>query len=1011
MTEGRALARRRIPRSQLLLLGVVGVLTLTLDGAIFQAYTHMTRSSVEFEGAGYQQLGLANLQREILGLQSDTLLLLHDLAPGAADAVQLRRALVERQMQMVRPRRDENPGLNEQLDALQGSLARFDELMRLASSRPDGFRVSEQDIQRLLAKAEVQVKYLYDSEEALFFRKLGSFLSYQRKFQVILLVMGGAVLLLGVLLTLSLGRRVNREFRQAYRDLEDEVGERRRAEVELSRRNADLETLHRISVLGLKLETLDQAGRRIAEEIARVSGFPIVSLELYEPERDEMVIVGWTGFEPPGGGRGLAAAQTISSQVVRTGEKVVHRDLASRPDLRETVAAKLGVRSFLCVPIERGGRAVGALSIGTREAADVPDHLTEWVETLAGSIAAVIERQRSRAALQRQALHDPLTGLPNRTLLLDRLSRALREAAGDPDKGVGLLFLDLDRFKVINDSLGHDAGDELLKMVAVRLTAALRPEDTVARFGGDEFVMVLRGVKDEEEASAVATRVSAAVGDPYVLERGQVFVSASVGIAMATDANARPQDLIWAADLAMYEAKANGRARHQAFNEGLGERAVARLELETAMREAIERQEFQLHYQPQIDLETGSLVGVEALIRWPGPDGQMIPPGDFIPLAEETGLILPIGTWVIREACRQLAEWRRTLGDAAPDVSINLSPRQLAQRDLTEIVEAAMRAFDIPSGKLWIEITENAVMHDPEAAVLVLERLRALGVRSALDDFGTGHSSFSYLKRLPVDALKIDQSFVDGLPDQPEDSAIVDAVLALARSLGLAPIAEGVETEAQFAALRSMGCSFAQGFLLGRPVPPSELDMTAASAGASIEAAGGPVLASIPRSPEGGPLDVEADEMDGTSISVVIVEDHRLVAEALAEVLRGDEATVVKAVVSNVRDALAAVAEHTPDVVLMDYQLPDGDGVQATRSIKAEHPDTKVIMISSFTSEEVLAGALDAGCSGFVPKERPLRDIVDAIHLVARGEMLVDPEMLGRLLPYLESTSEGGSSA
>ena len=434
------------------------------------------------------------------------------------------------------------------------------------------------------------------------------------------------------------------------------------------------------------------------------------------------------------------------------------------------------------------------------------------------------QRKQAQLMLTHMAMHDSLTGLPNRTLAVDRLEQAL--ARSKRSEGlVGVLFLDLDRFKIVNDSLGHGAGDRLLVAAGHRLAKLVRPSDTVARIGGDEFMIICEDLRTQEQAEHLAGRIVASLSEAFDLGEDDVILGTSVGLSLARGSEASAEELIRDADAAMYRAKDSGRSRYVVFDESTRRRAVARLETEQALRHALERDEFVLHYQPLIDLDSTSVVGVEALVRWQHPERGLVPPMDFIPLAEETGLIIRIGEWVLGEACRQHRAWR----DAAPwgpslRLAVNLSARQLEQPDLAEMVETILLENDMDPASLVLEITESVLTEDGDATVKALQSLKALGVRLSVDDFGTGYSSLLYLKRFPVDTLKVDRSFVEGLGSDPEDSAIVAGVLGLARTLGLSTVAEGVETEQQVRALRDLGCELAQGFLFAKPRPAAELE-------------------------------------------------------------------------------------------------------------------------------------------------------------------------------------------
>src|SRR4051794_18144004 len=431
-------------------------------------------------------------------------------------------------------------------------------------------------------------------------------------------------------------------------------------------------------------------------------------------------------------------------------------------------------------------------------------------------------RKRAERQLQYQAHHDPLTGLANRALFLERLRGLL--AAGDA--GVAVVFVDLDNFKVINDSLGHEAGDRLLTVVAERLRRVLRPDDLIARFGGDEFAVLLAGPSAGGEAAArrVAERLAGALRAPVELDGHHRYVTASFGVRSATSGATDPEELLRDADAAMYRAKELGKARCEVFDASMHERAVERLDLEGGLRRAIERDELRVLYQPQVEMATGQIVGAEALVRWQHPERGLVVPPVFIPIAEQTGLIVPIGAWVLRESCRQAAMWARTTGRRLT-VSVNVSPRQLADDDFPRTVSDVLAETGLAPDLLCLEITESAVMADPDAASEALAVLKSLGVRLAIDDFGTGYSSLGQLKALlPVDTIKIDKSFVDGITVAGEDRAIIDAVLRLASGLGLAAVAEGVETVDQVRELLALGCDLSQGYHFARPQSPADLE-------------------------------------------------------------------------------------------------------------------------------------------------------------------------------------------
>ncbi|BAL24504.1 EAL domain-containing protein [Azoarcus sp. KH32C] len=427
------------------------------------------------------------------------------------------------------------------------------------------------------------------------------------------------------------------------------------------------------------------------------------------------------------------------------------------------------------------------------------------------------DRRRYEAELELQANHDALTGLANRNLLNDRLQQTMIHAKRN-GSSVAVMLLDLDRFKVINDSLGHAAGDTLLQEVARRLISSVRQGDTVARLGGDEFMIVMPELGAESDAVMLASKLLETICAPMMLAGRSMVVTCSLGVSLYPRDGPCAANLLKNADVAMYRAKEIGRNRFQFYAPEMNMRTLQRLEIENGLRRALERKELELYFQPKIELVGGSVVGAEALIRWRHPELGMVSPGEFIPVAEETGLIVPIGEWVIGAACEQLKAWREEgLGDVS--LAVNVSARQFQQEELLAVLEDALRASDIPARQLLLEVTESAVMDNPEKTIVTLGELRKLGVRTSLDDFGTGYSSLNYLKRFPIDSLKIDQSFVADLTTSAEDAAIALMVISLAHSLKQTVIAEGVETEAQLEFLRRHGCDEMQGYLFSRPLP------------------------------------------------------------------------------------------------------------------------------------------------------------------------------------------------
>ncbi len=437
---------------------------------------------------------------------------------------------------------------------------------------------------------------------------------------------------------------------------------------------------------------------------------------------------------------------------------------------------------------------------------------------MAGSMTDITERKTAEEQLMFDAMHDALTELPNRALFMDRLTHAVSREKRNKEYLFAVCFLDMDRFKVLNDSLGHSVGDKLLVTISERLAESLRPGDTVARLGGDEFAILLEDLKDRAEALQIAERMQEKLSQPFNLHGQEVFTSASIGITFSETGYDNPEHLLRDSDIAMYHAKARGSSSYQVFDNDMYDNAVARLQMETDLRQAVNQNEFMLHYQPIIAVETGRITGMEALIRWQHPHKGLVPPGDFIPAAEETGLIVQMGAWVIDEACAQLAIWQKQFPSDPPlNVAVNISSKQLMP-DLVSHIERVLNQSGIASNSLIVEITESMIMENAEVVAPMLQQLRKMNVPIHIDDFGTGYSSLSYLHRFPVDCLKIDRSFVSRIGTDGDNLEVIKAITTLAHSLEMHVVAEGVETEVQISQLKELKCEFMQGFYFSKPL-------------------------------------------------------------------------------------------------------------------------------------------------------------------------------------------------
>jgi diguanylate cyclase (GGDEF)-like protein len=528
-------------------------------------------------------------------------------------------------------------------------------------------------------------------------------------------------------------------------------------------------------------------------------------------------------------------ARLLTGWVLAGDEPVVVWEWATERRFDAAELRASGVRSTVAAAIRGRTGAFGIIAVHADAVGAFSAEDGQWLQSVADLLASALDRENGEARIRHQSLHDALTGLPNRALFYDRIDHAFARAERDGVR-VAVLLLDVDQFKTINDSLGHEAGDDLLVALAARLQQVTRGSDTVARLGGDEFV-ILCEVESEAEAFAIADRVADAWERPIpVRTGGDVFVSASVGIAVAH----RPETaetMLREADAAMYRAKEGGRGRSELFDEEMRRDALQRLRNESDLRRAVDRQQFCVHYQPIFDVADGSLLGVEALVRWERPGTGIVGPNDFIGLAEETGLIAPIGRWVLERATAEVSAWRGRYPHAAGlRLTVNVSGHQLARPEFRDEVRAALRRGGLAPESLGLEITESVLMKDLASPRSTLEALRAEGVRVLLDDFGTGYSSLARLKSVPVDAIKVDRSFVDGLGSDEEDTAIVSAIVDIAQSLGLEAIAEGVERPDQLTRLRELGCTAAQGYLFAPPRPASELEAMLAEGVAALPA-------------------------------------------------------------------------------------------------------------------------------------------------------------------------------
>ncbi|HEX2024371.1 MAG TPA: EAL domain-containing protein [Acidimicrobiales bacterium] len=603
---------------------------------------------------------------------------------------------------------------------------------------------------------------------------------------------------------------------------------------------------------------------------------------------------------------------------------------------------------------------------------------TGAVVRLIGTLQDITERKRAEEEIAFQATHDALTRLPNRVLFMDRLSHALARRRRNPS-GLAVLFLDLDRFKWLNDSLGHAAGDEVLVSVATRLRQALRPGDTLARFGGDEFVVLCEDVTSEAAALALAQRLRTALEAPIEVGGEETTLTLSVGIAYAspTSAAETAEELVRDADAAMYRAKERGRDRHELFDITTRLIALARHETVNALRRGTERGEMVVHYQPQVDITSERVVGVEALVRWNHPERGLLTPGEFISLAEETGIIVPLGAKVLSAACQQAVTWEQR-GDLPEKLclSVNLAARQLLSNDLCDVIQDVLRTSGLDASKLCLEITESVLLDDTEASARALSDLKGLGVRIAVDDFGTGFSALSYLKRFPVDVLKIDRSFVMGLGRSREDRAIVASVVDLAHAFGLTTVAEGVEMPEQLGELRALGCELAQGYLWSPAMPP---DAAARWMAMQHQSAPSSTSSAVPR-PADDPF--EDDDDRRPRARVLIVDDDPSVRRVLRMLLDEEGQFTVVGEAEDGREAIAVARQVHPDVVVLDLAMPGIGGLEALPLIQAVAPEAKVVVLSGLESATYGPAALRQGAVAYFTKRGDLSELVTGLDVL-----------------------------
>lgn len=626
-----------------------------------------------------------------------------------------------------------------------------------------------------------------------------------------------------------LRRRLERE-RSARREAEQISEGATRA---LFERQQELALLEAVATAANEATNLNDVIQLTIRRVCDHTGFPIGHAYLCGPSGEEVEPTAiWQvddlsriqPFRRATDATSLAIGRGLPGRVLESGHPAWIDDVTQDSNFPRAAAAReVGIRGAFALPILVGSQTEGVLEFFTYRAMKPDAGVLHLMTQIGTQLGRFIERTRAQERIAHQATHDALTGLPNRVLFQDRLSHALTRQRR-AKTSIAVCFIDLDRFKSVNDTFGHSVGDELLEQAGERLRSVLRPADTIARVGGDEFVILYEELGGEQEAVRLAERLLRVFGDPFTLRGCEYMVNASIGVAIG-DHNADAEALMRDADSAMYRAKEQGRGRYELCDEEMRSRAIRRAQTEQALSRALANDELALHFQPIVALNSGEITAVEALLRWQHPEHGLIDPEEFIPIAEESGQIIPIGAWVLREACRQAVRWRAHLGARAPaPIAVNLSARQLVIPELAEVIKRTLVETGCPPSDLALELTESAAVSCGVFPSETLAKLRALGVRVLLDDFGTGYSSLNHIRQLPIDTIKIDGSFVRELRRGPEAKVIVRAIVGMATALGLDVVAEGAESEEQALLASELGCGFAQGYHFAHPMPAAELE-------------------------------------------------------------------------------------------------------------------------------------------------------------------------------------------
>ena len=725
----------------------------------------------------------------------------------------------------------------------------------------------------------------------------------------------------------------------------EDITERKVAEAKIAYLNRVYAVLSGINSLIVRVRDRDELFQEACRVAVEAGGFRMSWLGIVDRSRMTIVPVASVGVDDEilsaikdrfSLTEGALLGNTLTARALRDKKVVTSNDPQTLEVVFGKKHAESGIRAMAVLPLIISDEAVGALVLYAIESDFFHEEELKMLKELAGDIAFAIDHIDKRERLDYLAYYDVLTGLPNRTLLCNRLEHGIR-AARRKECLLAVLSVDLDNFKTVIDTLGHTIGDVLLQEAARRLDSCLRDTDTVGRLGGDEFGIILPEIGSSEDAAMIASKVIESCVRPYLIEGNELFVSASVGITLFPDDAVDSETLIRNADTAMYRAKDLGRNTYQFFTAEMNRNTQDKMRLETDLRYALGKGEFLLHYQPKVSCVSGKITGFEELLRWQHPVRGLVGPDAFIPMLEETGLIVPVGEWVLNAACAQTQRWHDA-GLGAPSIAVNISGHQIHVADLCETVRAALATSGLPPAHLELELTEGQLMRDAEGIIGLLRRLKAIGVQISVDDFGTGFSSLAYLKRFPIDTLKVDRAFVRDIIADPNDVSITRAIITLAHSLKLKVVAEGVETEGQLGLLIANHCDEVQGYYFSRPLPVEAATALLAS-GRSLESQ---MMASLTR-----------------TRTLLLVDDEENILSALKRLLRRDGYRILTA--AGAEEGLDVLARHPVDVIVSDQRMPGMSGVEFLRRVKTLHPETVRLVLSGYTDLQAVTDAINEG--------------------------------------------------